>query len=206
MLEPYNRIASRITLLEAAQPASEFRVLSFPTFNSPLVFKSNPISKEYQENCHLGPKATIKSKGSKIQDSSVSDSVVPDNSPTRTIILNRHGERIDPVLPQYPNQASIWLKKRSEQVKFCHAYHLAGKCLASDCPYSHEFLAQDLVLVLRHQFRKQVCSEGAKCRLFGCYFGHHCPYPVCWTGKKCQFGPLHNIDRVKAQEIHETPP
>ena len=192
MLDPYDNDVSHITLLEAAQPAAEFRALSFPTMGSPSVFRSDSLQKDSPN--HL-PAAAIGLLG---------HSFVSKPFKTRVIVLNGQGQRIDPQLPQFTYQASAQLKKRADLADLCYSYNLTGKCTISDCHYTHQRLAQDQVLVLRHQFRKQMCSEGTECRSFDCYFGHHCPFPICRKPQKCWFGSLHHTDMVKAHEIFES--
>ncbi|KAF2087948.1 hypothetical protein K490DRAFT_65228 [Saccharata proteae CBS 121410] len=107
-----------------------------------------------------------------------------------TIPRNRHGQRIDPALPNF-NKEEI---DRVKKIKMCNVHFLRGPCsYGPACKRNHEYKASKSELEsLRHVARMACCVHGTACDDPLCIFGHRCPFPVLpnanKTGKNCMFG------------------
>lgn len=113
------------------------------------------------------------------------------------VLLNLNDERIDAALGKLDPEAERSLKKRIEQCRPCHDFHLRGLCYTSSCAYSHEpRLSPQETVALRHRARRLACSRGSSCRLADCWYGHMCPQEDCSFPNTCRFRALHDMDRT----------
>lgn len=119
-------------------------------------------------------------------------------NPNRAIVLlNLNDERIDAALGKLDPEAERSLRKRSEQGRPCHDFHLRGVCYTSSCPYSHEpRLTPQEMVALRHRARHLPCIKGSSCRSADCWYGHMCPHQDCSWPNTCRFRALHDMDRT----------
>lgn len=206
-LDPYSKRALHITLLETAAPGREFKSLQFKTSRFPLVFSSRVVpAKHPTAAIPLNNKsyASTISNGEEISTATIQAAGLLWNDGKRTISLNSKGQRLDPKLAKYQHKAAVYLKQREMQETLCYDYHLTKKC-KGPCTFSHEPIAPEQILVLRHWKRKMPCDQKAQCRSFDCYYGHVCPYPSkdCHKGSKCPFDALHDIDPIVAKKVTE---
>ena len=206
-LDPYSKDALHTTLLETGAPAREFKSLPFQTSKFPLVFSSNTVPATHPTTgtgLNGNSYASIIVNGDLMPAATIQNAGPSGNHGKRTISLNSKGQRLDPKLPKYQHKAAVCLKEREKKETLCYDHHLTKKC-KGPCTFSHEPIAPEQVLVLRHWKRKIACSQKAQCRSFDCYYGHACPYLLndCNKGSQCSFGSLHEIDSIVAKKIHE---
>ena len=148
-------------------------------------------------------KSTVKNSKSKPKgmstDSAIRTSLKQGStwSPNQAIVLlNANDERIDDPLGKLDPEAERSLKKRTEEARPCHDFHLRGTCYTSCCAYSHEpRLTPQETIALRHRARRLPCSRGSSCRSGDCWYGHMCPQVNCYLPNTCRFRAFHDIDR-----------
>ncbi|CAM1504877.1 Fc.00g024680.m01.CDS01 [Cosmosporella sp. VM-42] len=108
---------------------------------------------------------------------------------------NRHGQRVDALLPSYSREDYFNLKSR----KLCNAFHLTGICPHEDtywtCHHSHDGKLSDKQLIaLAAVARQSPCSTGLECDDPNCYNSHRCPRGDCQE-PNCRWGEeMHGID------------
>lgn len=119
-------------------------------------------------------------------------------NPNRAIVLlNLNDERIDAALGKLDPEAERSLRKRGEQGRPCHDYHLRGVCYTSSCAYNHEpRLSPQEMVALRHRARNLPCVKGSSCRAPDCWYGHMCPTEDCSWPNTCRFRAHHDMDRT----------
>ena len=112
------------------------------------------------------------------------------------IPVNHDGQRVDQALPSPPQGTEASFHRRTRSQKVCRDFQLLDKCQEGPrCPYDHNKLKKDELLVLRQELRHLNCNRGPMCRSLGCYYGHNCLKENCLRGNGCRFGPMHKIDQ-----------
>ena len=205
MLEAY-RNASHLTLLEAAKSAPEFSALPFKRCSFPTVFQSEHST--IHRPVTLSPKhrLPIRSKVDKNQRGSQGEYTSQDLRDIchKYIILNRHGQRLDPKLPPFPKEDYKALRLHMRKFQPCYDHLLLGACPSprSHCSFSHDPIPLGQELCLRYILRNVACPHGSACRSLECYHGHRCPHVRCYFGESCHLAATHGIDSTEAKRIY----
>ena len=204
LLTPYKSNISRITLLGTGSITGSLPSLGFRKTDFVSVFRSNSLPDDNRRKSVHTPRSTEFSQASTVGDAySVSPCPVSPGPGTRVILLNGQDQRIDSVLPQPPEAAWRVYFEHVSKHKICNDFNLGGQCNVARCIYDHRPVAKDIILVIRHQVRKQACTKGSACRSFDCYYGHVCPRADCTGDKKCKFKKMHMLDLIPVREIVE---
>lgn len=147
--------------------------------------------------------ATVGKNGATLQSYAINPSK-SGGALLRSILLNNSEERIDRPLPPVSkaDQQALW-DRINQTGKVCNEHYLKGTCdKGKSCPYSHEYkLSSGQLKALAYRARTLACANGAWCRDFECYQGHHCMVDDC--GKDCHFKEWHGMDKHVAYKYLE---
>lgn len=74
-------------------------------------------------------------------------------------------------------QALENIKKRKDNEKLCNNHFLRGPCAKGDtCHFVHHYKpTADEINAIAVLARQNPCTNGQKCELDDCIYGHHCP-------------------------------
>ena len=102
----------------------------------------------------------------------------------RPIQWNRAGKRVDSHT-WMPENILNTIKLR--RPKLCNNFHLKRQCpYGHTCGYSHEWLCDMELMVLREVAKEQPCRNGSGCDDPDCYAGHRCTLKHK-AGEQCRF-------------------
>ncbi|EAQ86938.1 hypothetical protein CHGG_08191 [Chaetomium globosum CBS 148.51] len=113
--------------------------------------------------------------------------------PAKSTIWNPGPRGLD--TPLKVSQAALdAVKKRRDQSKLCNNHYLRGPCAkGTACAFEHKYRPTPNELVaIAFLARLNPCSNGQKCEVVDCIYGHHCPsvqsgvctHPFCKFGKE----------------------
>lgn len=212
LLTPHKKESRRITLLKSTFCSLRFRALGFRMMESRDVFRSVSLDTVEGASDGMGvpqvPLSTSNSNGT-VHHPESSRSPDPANtfrgSWDKAIRINRHDQRID--LPMQAatdaGQGRYW--RRITARRLCNDFQLLGRCSLSPCVYDHGYVDPELLLIKKHELRRQRCSKGVLCRSFDCYYGHACSRRDCGGGKSCKFSAAqHGLDFEAVKVLKET--
>ncbi|EEU42696.1 uncharacterized protein NECHADRAFT_84191 [Fusarium vanettenii 77-13-4] len=189
----------RIALIEGPSFARELKEIAdqFETCSFVNVFASQTLHKPSFPRISLPTIQPIPDNGFRPQKRRRSTSPI-EASP---ILRNKNGDRVDPPLPVFSNEAY----QQVRGWKLCNNFYLLGKCAApGTCIHDHEkVLTSDQKDALRSICRGLPCRNGLKCDDPHCIAGHSCRYPVC-VRPDCRFPPeMHGVDTKAVSQPNE---
>lgn len=167
-----------------------------PSTESSVASESQPVATVTSSN---PPKSTKLGKNGAPQINNYSATPKTTLSNMPYILLNKTGCRIDPPLPNVRPGDMVDLKRYIQDYgNLCKDLFLKGHCpYGSTCFYSHK-LPRNLLNALPLYARSKPCDSGSSCRVFDCYFGHHCQKGNCDMQQRCWFAKYHGMDKVCA--------
>lgn len=213
LLTPHKKESRRITLLKSTFCSARFRALGFGMMESRGVFRSVTLDTVEGASDGTGVPQVLLSISNLLYGTFHHPESSRSSDPANTfkglldkvIHINRQDQRIDPPMQAATDAGQLRYRRRVKARRLCHDFQLLGRCSGSLCVYDHGYVDPELLLIMKHEVRKQRCSKGVLCRSFDCYYGHACSHRECGGGKSCKFSAAqHGLDFEAVKVLKET--
>ncbi|KAK4101927.1 hypothetical protein N658DRAFT_495868 [Parathielavia hyrcaniae] len=113
---------------------------------------------------------------------------------TKSTTWNPGPRGLDPPLHVSQSALDTIKKRREHKNKLCNNHYLRGPCAkGAACSFEHSYRpTRDELVAIAFLTRLNPCSNGQRCEVGDCIYGHHCPsvregvctHPFCKFGKE----------------------